>query len=361
MKYYDVKKTGEIDHKLLTADVIHHQPLMLQYIEHSARTAVVEKKARAANNFIPKPFMPVPNKAVENFKRHMKISLEAKMRAEGGSVRSILHKVFVSYDPHLLGKLNDWRSLQAAVRKFGLNISQEDAEIVFETFDKGGDKHFYYQVLADDLIRNDPGLTADASNVLDVMKSATARAPQDISSSIRKFRDAGEVYARKSHGGCEARDILLGTFIRFDSSRNGVRISLPNLKLVVRELNILISDQHLTNLLNWFDSDNSSRLDYAHLVKQIFGEDVLTRSVQLPTLNTSSSSMSMGMSSGTLSFSPVKEKNAKVDIKETKKQLHLKALSRQKLIVDEKHRIEAKLGSIEKQQRNIIRNKKNNL
>lgn len=342
--YYDVKGIGAMNYKHVVADVMRGQPLMLQYQEQTARTIAATRKNLSSNPFIPKPFVPPPNKLVEDFKRKVKIYLEKKMKAEGGSIKSIMRKVFVFWDPQYTGKIYRWEDLQGAVRKFGFTITEDEAKVLMRTYDKDNSGALNYEVLANDILQTDPSFLVDSTSVLDYQRTATSRAPPDVSMNIRKIRDAAEVYARASKGEVEPRDVLMGTFLRFDKTHSGVRISSEDLNAVFRELRVRIPQDQINSLITWFDTNASRRLDYAMLIRQLFGEDVLTKPLSLPTISKAGR--------------PQTTSDVSHDPKETLKQKALKSASRQKLIVAEKLRVQAKLQSIEKQRQAVMKNKK---
>ena len=338
VSFYDRKGEGQMSYQLLLEDVLRGQPLMLQHPELTSRTLARTKEKLQTNPFIPKPFTPAACKTVEDFKGKIKKVLDNNIRYKGGSVRSWLRKAFISWDVTCSGVITRWQDLQAAVRKLGLNISQEEAEVIMRTYDKHSNGHMDYNLLANDILSSDPSFMTDSTSVLDLKATATSRTPADISVLIRKFRRAADVYTRKSDGSIEAKDLLHGTFIRFDSSRSG-RMSVDDLKRVAREIHVSMTDAEATRLVGWFDSNGSGKLDYSLLTKQLFGDDILCRPLSLPALHASAN-------------------DDPHQIKDSLKQKSLKQLSRNKLIVAERVRVQAKLESIEKQRQALLDNRR---
>lgn len=336
--FYDRKEEGQMSYQLLLEDVMRGQPLMLQHAELTSRTLTKTKANLKTNPFIPKPFSPASNKTVEDFKIKIRRVLDHNIRYKGGSVRSWLRKAFISWDVTCSGQISRWEDLQGAVRNLGLNISQAEAVVIMRTYDRHSNGNMDYNLLADDILKSDPNFMSDSTSALDLKSTATGRTPSDISILIRKFRRAAEVYSRKSDGSIEPKDLLHGTFIRFDSSRTG-KISLADLKRVSSEIKVSMSDDEAARLVSWFDSNGSGKMDFAMLTKQLFGDDVLCRPLSLPALS-----------------STITEDEHQ--IKDSLKQKANKKAQRNKMIIAERVRVQAKLEAIEKQRQAVLDNRK---
>ena len=340
VNYYDRNHTDEMSYFLLLQDVLKGQPMLLQVNIDTVRTVQRRKERLKTNPFIKKAFVIQANKRVEKMKQDIRKSLDHRIRYHGGSVKSWLAKVFVAWDPHFTGYISGWQELQGAVNKLGINISKEDAVKVMQTYDRHGTGKLDYGLFSEDILKSDPSFMADSTGVNDLKATATGRTPADISSIIRQFRRAAEVFSQKSDNSIEAGDLLHGTFLRYDPRQTG-RIALPAFKQVCKEVKVSLSDASAEKFLNWFDSDGSGQIDYAALTKQLFGEDVLTRPLSLPTIPKSNGHLE--------DHTRVKESISQKDAK--------KAL-RKKLIIAEKVRVQAKLDSIEKQRQAILDNRK---
>ena len=94
---------------------------------------------------------------------------------------------------------------------------------------------------------------------------------------IERFRMAALAYSRKSQGKVEPRDVLHGTFLRFDAQQCG-RINEKGVRDVCSELGIRLKEHDLQTFITWFDTNGSDCLDYNELVRELFGDDVLTKS-----------------------------------------------------------------------------------
>jgi Ca2+-binding EF-hand superfamily protein len=354
VRFYDRKKNGQMSYQILLEDIMKGQPLMLQHPELTSRTIAKIRNDLKSNPFIPKPFVPPPNKTVERVKARVRKELDYRIRYKGGSVRSWLSKAFMAWDPTSSGKIAHWSHLQGAVRALGVNLTEEEAQALMHAYDKLSDGRMDYGLFGDDILKTDPNFLADSSNITgaELSKTATARAPAQISATIRKLRRAAEVYSRKSDGSIEPRDLLNGTFLRFDSSRAG-RVTTDELLRVTQEIKTPLSREEAHQLVEWFDNNGTETMDYSMLISQLFGEDVLTRPLSLPSLSATTGSMNL---SGSLSATdPSLDRN---EIKESLRQKALKKIQRNKVIVAEKVKVQARLESIEKQRQALLDNKR---
>lgn len=340
VNYYDRTNTGEMSYFLLLQDVIKGQPMLLQMNIDTVRTVKRRDERLKTNPFIKKEFVIRANKRVEALKQNIRRSLDHKIRYQGGSVKSWLSKVFVAWDPHFTGYLTRWTDLQGAIAKLGINISEDDAKKVMQTYDVHSNGHLDYNLFCNDILKSDPSFMADSTSINDLKATGTGRTPADISSMIRKFRRAAEVFNQKSDNSIEPGDLLHGTFLRFDPKQTG-RLALPQFQQVCKEVKVGLDPASAQKFLTWFDSDGSGRIDYAALTKQLFGDDVLCRPLSLPV---------------------IPKNNAHLDdttlVKESITQKDAKKVLRKKLIIAEKVRVQAKLESIEKQRQAILDNRK---
>lgn len=365
VNYYDRKKTGQMSYQLLLEDVLRGQPLMLQHPELTSRTIAQKRNNLKTNPFIPKPFQPTQNKKIENIKIQILKELESRIRYQGGSMKSWLTRAFMAWDTQSAGTINNWRDLQGVIRKLGVNITEDDANAIIHCYDKHSNNKMDYNLFIDDLIRSDPFYVVDAnanssqsattfssSNLTSTSSlTATGRTPLHISNIIKKIRKAVEIYHRKSDGSIEPKDLLNGTFLRFDSSRTG-KISITDLAQVTRELRIPLSNDEMRQITLWYDSNGSERLNFSMLVSQLYGDDILTRPLSLPSL-----SSTLGKSS-TLGSTTGSNGDDRHEVKQSLKQLAAQKLQRKKLIIAEKVKVQAKLESIEKQRQALLDNKR---
>jgi hypothetical protein len=126
-----------------------------------------------------------------------------------------------------------------------------------------------------------------ATAVVPAGDSATARCPPQIAKIVARFKRASDLYALKSGHTIPPRDLLHGTFLRFDSGREGQLVA-SQVAAVAEELGVPMLPDELKVLMEWFDARGSSgrMLDYASFTRQVFGgDDVLTRQLTLPKLS----------------------------------------------------------------------------
>jgi len=196
--------------------------------------------------------------------------------------------------------------------------------------------------------------------------SVSSRAPKPAVRGIERFKMAADAYARKSGGRVEPRDVLYGTFLRFDPQHRG-RADETALRAVATELGVRLKEHDLQTFLTWFDTNGSDCLDYNELVRQVYGDDVLTRPTRLPPIHSPArdarnklqaaqatlqrSGRSLGAGDGIGLDPKTLERNMQEIETQAAKQAR-KALRKQQ-IMEEKMAIQKKLEAVELQ-RNII-------
>ena len=286
IRYYDRKGTGELDVNLFVSDVCSGVKSILHFTELSARGIAENKRALAENPFIIKAFQATPNKFLEKFKLDVMNILGAKVYAVGGSKSGWLHEAFRFWDKQNVGYLTSWGHVQGAVKRLGIVISQEDAECLLREYDVNNDGNMVYSYLIKDIIGHDPHFLADATGFDQALSSSrapslTSRAPISVRATIENFRKAADIYMRKSQGYLEPRDVLHGSFLRFDRKQNG-RVDVDGVRTICAELGVRMDDKELVAFTTWFDTNGSNNLDYNELVRQLYGEDIATRGLKLP-------------------------------------------------------------------------------
>ena len=383
--YYDRKGVGEIVPEKFIEDVCIDVKPILTFTELSPRSIAASKKSLAVNPFIPKPFAAPTNKVLEKFKQDVKISLVNKVNKLGGTVASWIREAFITWDPNYTMKISRWDQLQGAAKRLGVTINEDEAKVLINCYDRHKTGEMHYQFLADEILKEDAHFLRDAK-IVDRSFNATTRTPPLVVQVLSKFRRAGDIYTNKSKGKLEARDVIHGTFLRFDASRSG-HVDMDGLKAVVRELKITdITGSDLTLTIKWFDTNGSLTLDYNSFIRQMFGADITTETLSLPQVresvsltnllrksygdtvattatlsNTATSSYPSGSSSMTrlptinngfgVKFSTL-EKNMEVVESQAVKQARMK-IKRHKILA-ERVKVERKLASIEEQKKKII-------
>ena len=284
--YYDRKGVGEILPEKFIEDVCIDVKPILTFTDQSPRSIAASKKSLAVNPFIPKPFAAPSNKVLEKFKQDVKIALVNKVNKMGGTVSSWIKEAFLTWDPNYTSKISEWDHLQGAAKRLGVTISDDEARVLISCYDRFKTGEMHYQYLVSEILQEDPHFLMDAKMV-DRNFSSTARTPPQVQHVLDRFRKAGDVFTRKSKGKIEARDVLHGTFLRFDTEHTG-RIGIGAVKEVARELGVTgITNPDLLVTLNWFDTNGSQTIDYNAMMSQVYGSDITTETISLPQLKES--------------------------------------------------------------------------
>lgn len=364
VNYYDPTGEGQMVYDLLAKDVLKGQPPLLYHEELTKRTVdkILEKERN--NKFISQKFTPAQSKVVESFKKKVIASIEDKLRSEGGSIKSVVRNAFIKYDPKLSGTISDIDHFRSAVRKFGFTVTEDEARMIMRAYDKYGDGRMEYTMITSDIVQSDPSITQDASSFLDSKSSATARTPANVNRTVTKIKEAVNKYVRKSAGSIEPRDLLYGTFCRFDSAKDG-RVSSGELDRVLREINVSLSNDAKNHLIMWFDSNSSNSCDYNMLVKQLYGDDLLVQKFRFPPVQRDFHNTNPNKNAG---FSETFNKSLPpmitargtryLDIPETEIEKKIRRDERHKIILQEKLRITNKLKDLELQKQHLLERKR---
>lgn len=379
--YYDRRKTGEMKHALFIADVCEGLTSILSFAM-TTKEAVLENRRKIAQNpFICTPFRAHSNKLLERIKEAVRKSLETRVMKTGGSYKSWVHEAFMFWDPRNTGIIREWSHLQGALKRLGAQISQEEAETMMTCYDKKHEGSFAYRHVMDDLLQDEPNVIKDTT--VDVTAKvpfqATARAPPIVDKYIRKIKNAGEIFVRKSKGTLEARDIIHGTFLRFDAGQSG-RIDSNSFTQASKDLGVTVKPADVDVIITWFDTSGGHLLDYNEFTRQLFGDDVLTKTFSLPSLSRQLAGTStLAASTSSLSFSgsvtpklpntsnkPFSNLGGtttssgpdKTLIKETQLVKEARKQIRRNLMLQERSKLQSKLDSVERQRRKIIEDHK---
>jgi Ca2+-binding EF-hand superfamily protein len=284
--YYDRKGKGEIVPEKFIEDVCIDVKPILSFTELSPRSIAASKKSLAVNPFIPKPFAAPANKVLEKFKQDVKIALVNKVNKLGGTVASWIREAFITWDPTYSTKISRWDHLQGAAKRLGVTISDDEAKVLITCYDKHKTGEMHYHYLAEEIMQEDAHFLMDAKMV-DRSFSSTSRTPPQVVKVIQQFKKACDLYVSKSKGRLEARDLMHGTFLRFDPTKSGF-VNIEGFKAVVRELKVSgITVPDMIVSAKWFDTNGSQDLDYNSMIRQMYGSDVTTESLRLPVLKES--------------------------------------------------------------------------
>jgi len=278
--YYDRRQQGEIQSEKFLEDVCADVMPILTFIEQSPRSIEQRKKSLSVNPFIPKPFAAPPNKVLEKFKANVNQSLINKVNKLGGSVASWIREAFVHWDRTFTGKIADWRHLQGAAQRLGVSIDEDEAKTLMACYDRDKTGELHYMYFAEEITRESPHFLTGPKTTR-VAEGPTSRTPGTVRNALDKIRRAVEIFVKRSKGVLQGRDVLHGTFLRFDSFKTG-RVSLDVLTRVLDEIRAEIDEVSVQDVCTWFDTDGSKQVDYNALVRQVFGADVSTERLQLP-------------------------------------------------------------------------------
>lgn len=92
---------------------------------------------------------------------------------------------------------------------------------------------------------------------------------------LERVKAAADQFAMKSRGRVEPKDILLGSFLRYDPDALG-RVSAIDSREVLKQVQVKgLTDDDVVALVRWFDTNGSNMLDFHCLVKELYGDDVL--------------------------------------------------------------------------------------
>lgn len=360
VRYYDIKQNGRLDYRLFVTDVLSGFPKFLHQ-EGAEQGRSKSAPHSSPNPFIPQKFHPVANKTLEKFKVDLRLCLDARVKAKKGTMRSWLRETFVKWDTQYIGRIKDWRSLQGVIHRLGLFLTEEEARTVMHHYDKDGVGTVDYNLIIDDVVVEEPSILEDGcEGDRRRATTATSRAPRTISHTLDRIRRAVEAFGRKSGGVLSPLDVLNGTFLRHDPSVLG-RVSPDVVLEVFRELRVKCSDEELTALVTWFDSNSSNLLDYPELIRQLWGEDpglvAMRRSLNsLPSISSPTSKLSSSLLNSAGSTFEGSAKNAAPDpyLKETKRQKEVQILARRKEMAMERALLQQKLQEVERQKKAVM-------
>jgi Ca2+-binding EF-hand superfamily protein len=393
--FYDRKDSGQINYERFLNDVCGDVQPILHFTELTPRRIEQSKKSLSVNPFIPKAFAAPPNRVLEQFKADVKQALTHKVNKIGGSVASWIREAFVNWDRNYSGKISDWTHLQGAAQRLGVHLSEEDARALIACYDRFNTGEMHYHYFTEEIMKEDwhfmagPSAketsrtegTGGRSTTMNASVSATMRTPSSVQACLRKIRKACDNFTKKSKGALQGRDVLHGTFVRFDPAKCG-RVSEETFICVLDELRVSVDTASIQETLKWFDTDGTSQVDYNSLTRQIFGADVTTERLVLPKLKEatsytkllqttkSSNLLSSSASAASLNYlsvskssellgpsefgvrSNVMEKN--LDNIESQAVKLARTKQKRQKILQEKVKIERKLATIEEQRKKVI-------
>ena len=365
--YYDrYTRTGEMSYEEFLRDVTVDVKPVLTYTEVSAEERQRKIRSLEANPFRRKPFKCPPTKVVEDFKKKVKVGLINKMNVVGGTVASWLNEAFVKWDNQLTRKISDPSILQGAAKMLNVNVTEEEARTIIKAYDKWNTGEMHYLELIKDINKEEGHVmeTVDDPRQMEtaMANTSTARCPAFIKKIINAFRSSAEAYTRKSGGLLEARDLMHGTFIRFDGRRDG-KLNKSAFSAAAEEVRVPLRDTEISHLMQWFDTDGTGKLDYNALIRQMYGEDVLTKQLALPKLNRLAGNANYNVTNTYSSAHPgVIADNSSTLVSQTKVMLlaesamvrKLRLDVKRKVVLTERHNVQERLKRVEEQRMKLL-------
>eukprot|EP00599_Poterioochromonas_sp_BG-1_P010913 CAMPEP_0173146930 /NCGR_PEP_ID=MMETSP1105-20130129/8785_1 /TAXON_ID=2985 /ORGANISM="Ochromonas sp., Strain BG-1" /LENGTH=706 /DNA_ID=CAMNT_0014061223 /DNA_START=27 /DNA_END=2147 /DNA_ORIENTATION=- len=296
--FYDRKRSGEISYDHFLKDVCADVKPILSFTDLSPRQIAASKASLKVNPFIPKPFQALENKVLETYKRNVKIALINKVNKLGGTVASWIREAFVTWDPFYTGKISDWRQLQGASKRLGVNITEEEAKELIHCYDRFHTNEMHYNYLTKEIMEEDPHFLVNGK-IVDTSATPTQRTPKPVMQLMNAVKKSVQVFVKKSKGQLQPRDLFHGSFVRYDTNRSG-RVNRDTFLRVLQDLKVpqqYISDNAGINAcVKWFDTNGTEILDYHDMTRQIFGSDVTTEPLDLPPVRTNKSLLGRSLS-----------------------------------------------------------------
>jgi Ca2+-binding EF-hand superfamily protein len=372
VKFYDKRRNNELEFDFFFPHISHGTQPLLHFVVKTPRTLDKIRQNLNKNPLIPKPFRAASNKTLEKFKLDVKNSLRNRIKSSGGSMKSWVTEAFGSWDPKGVKTLSSIDHIIGAVNRLGVEGTEELAKVLLKSYDLNDNGQMHYLILLDELCADDAHFMTDtmmtsrreAEAASLANSSATARVPPMANACIAKFRASIDAFVRKSKGHLLPKDLLHGTFLRFDPNRTG-RLNVDDVSKVCHELRVSIPDKNeLQSLVTWFDTDGSRSLDYNAFVRELYGDDITTVKLVLPKL--SSGELALLSTSATMKSLPgsfiLKKSDEKLDMTRDRNMQPIESnaviLARnaniKKKILSERAKVERKLQSIEEQRKKVV-------
>lgn len=358
VRYYDFTGNGDMQYQEFLADVATFVKPVLHFVDITPAERAAYIDSIAKNPFMPKPFKAPPNKILETFKKRMGQALADKVNFTGGTVTQWLKEAFIYWDRDYTKRIGDWRVLQGVAKRVHVEVNQEECEAIMRNYDKWGTGEMHWMELLKDMEEEEGDFLREPEG--DQTPQPTQRTPTNVQSNVRRFKACVETYSRKSDYQLSARDLLHGTFLRFDGSGLG-RVGTNATEAVARELGVTLTRKEIEELVLWFDSDGTRELDYNALTDQMFGQsDVMTRKMTLPRLSKHAGSASFNVTktykgNGTFAEEGLEATlSKKTMLVESNKKKMERLVKKRQHVLQEKRDVRDKLKSIERQQEELI-------
>ena len=295
IKFYDNgTKKGLLLYEDFLKDIMRNIGPVFHHNHPTAEELEANETALKENPFIRRPFKAPDCKVLIDFQRQIFEKVANKVNAYGGSVRYWIKEAFTTWDPKHYKVFTDPESLLGVAKRLGVDISCSDAQIIMKCYDRYSRGEMHYPLFVQDMNNLDPHFSKDQTFVKPHAKVVDKNyIPPQVSSVVQKIKSSVDLFAKKSKGCVNPKDVLLGTFIRFDNAgrqRSG-KCSDQGLKSAFSSLKINnITDEEIGILLTYYDSDASQLFDYNSFIEQVFrSSDITTKSLVLPKLGLNNS------------------------------------------------------------------------
>lgn len=272
LEFYDVKGKGEIHYKNLVDDVSDGVPGVFEHPESEGKSVFTVPdqydKQIAERMFTARPTARSDNKLVEQFKVKITRVLEEKMNRLGGTVESIMREAFLHWDQDSSGKL-DVEEFKGAMLRAGLAIPLSEARQIVFYYDRSKQGEIDYNEIVSDIHEYSRGFLMHSSRSKPLV---TPRTPALVEGVLTKIAAGVQRCARKSTVSINAKDLMHGTFLRYDPSTSG-KLSGEDIELALRKMGIKsrdVSRDDVARLVNWYDADATKQVHYTSLVADTF-------------------------------------------------------------------------------------------
>ena len=354
--YYDFQKNGDMQYHDFLKDVTKFVKPVLTFVDITPQERAAAIASLKVNPFMPVPFKAPPNKAVENFKRRITVALQDKVNYEGGTIVQWLKEAFIYWDRNYTQRISDWHVIQGVAKRLHIVLNEEDCMSIIKNYDMWGTGEMHYMELLKDMAVEEGSFLTEPEN--SGLIPTTNRTPVDVQGNLRRYKQCVNAYARKSGGVLLPRDLLHGTFLRFDTKGHG-RLPAPQVMAASQELGVRMTDKEVQDLVVWFDTDGTRQLDYNAFTAQMFGDDVMTKSLQLPKLHKLAGSATFNLldtyqGKGDIKASGEVVMNKKTMLVESNKAKMLRLNAKRSIVQQERKDVIAKLKSVELQKEKVI-------
>lgn len=340
-------KGGGYGNQILVQNIVSDFPSILDF---SASSGFVSEDW-SKNPFVKPEFHLSDNQTIEAFKQRIMSTLGKQIASQGGSYKALMREAFRFWDEKCIGKLQDTHHVIGAFKRIKIEVTADELRLVMQRYDSDNDGQLNYILLINDLAGEEIPFLSDVNrDIISKHKGGVespTRCPANVKYCSESFKAKADAYALKTGGKLIPRDILHGTFARFDPMTSG-RIDLSSLKKVCGLLHIQISDAKLMVLASWFDTNGSYMMDYNAFLSHIYASSELQVKTSLPKSKQLSSPSDFSQA---FVESPLNKKNSVQRRLMRLKEEEDKKAARIALIKAEKLNIKSKLASVETQKK----------